>query len=666
MAPHTSVGSPDTVPASTDPQHPYRASVVPASYVDSRGEIRDVCPSTHSGLLAGLAPAGPRPLVLAPGEQHPLLARVQAQLAPGAPSEPGYHHVVDDGVRRLVLLAPPTLPQPRRGYGVAVQLYSALSTRSWGIGDFADLRTLTTTIAGHSGSTVLLSPLHAMAPTTPAPNSPYSPASRLWLNVLHIAVEDAAGAHRVDLSAARSAGLGLARDAFDGSGTLDRDAVGDVKLPALRAVFDAAQAATELDLAAFEAWRTEQGRPLELFATWSVLARHHGADWRAWPAELGHPDGSAVDAFAARYAGDVAFHAWLQWVADTQLGAACTAARGAGIDVCLDLAVGFDLPSADAWIWQDLLLLDYEVGCPPDRHNLDGQRWGLPPFDPNALVAAGLEPFVATLRANLRHAAGLRLDHVMQLWRLFAFPRESTGCADALHSGVDQPGCVRGAYLHYPVEALLAAVRIEAAAAGAWVVGEDMGTVVPGAREIMASIGMLGYRCATRTPPEDNAEATLGASSTHDQATIAGILTGYDAVEMAGVGVPFDAEAFEGARAALALPAMLDLNGPLGEEDVARAVRTQYARLAASPSRVVLATLEDMAGMPARPNIPGTVDERPNWRLPLPAPLEDLLARRLALQVLVTLTECRALRDDGARVTGRRSQGDREGDREAA
>jgi len=620
---------PDT--GAPPPDHPFRAGIVPRSYEDCGGALRQVCPGTRSALLAQLSARTPTPVVVAPGERHDLLD--------GALDTTGYHHVTGpDGIPRLVLVAPPTLPQPHPGFGVAAQLYSALSTRSWGIGDFADLALLATTIAGHGAGTVLLSPVHAMAPTAPAPNSPYSPASRLWLNVLHIAVDQAPGAHRVHLTAARRTGEALTAAALAGH-PLDRDAVTAVKLPALRAVFEAAAAAGESDLDAFRTWRRGRGRPLALFATWSVIAQLHGADWRTWPSGLRHPDSPGVDAFAAGHADDVTFQAWLQWVADGQLGAACGAAREAGVDVCLDLAVGFDLSSADAWGWQDLLLTGYEVGAPPDRHNLEGQRWGLPPFDPDALVAADLEPFVATLRANLRHAAGLRLDHVMQLWRLFVYPREEPHHPEA--AGHDDGVCTRGAYLHQPLDALLAAVRIEAASAGAWVVGEDLGTLVPGARQTMDAIGMLGYRCATRTPPEANDEGTLGASSTHDQATVAGLITGHDAVELAAVGLRFDAEAFQATRSALAGQAGVDLTRPLGDEDVARAVRAQYARLAASPSRIVLATLEDLSGTPARPNIPATVDERPNWRLPLPAPLEELLASRLALQVLVTLAEGR-------------------------
>jgi len=224
----------------------------------------------------------------------------------------------------------------------------------------------------------------------------------------------------------------------------------------------------------------------------------------------------------------------------------------------------------------------------------------------------------------------------MQLWRLFWIPRDGT--------------CHEGAYVHYPVEAMLAVLRIEANRAGAWMVGEDMGTLVPGARERMLAIGMMGYRCATRTPPEGNPEPTVGASSTHDQATVAGLLTGQDMRDMTAIGKHFDVSQYDGVQAELAERAGVDLDGPIGPEEVKRAVLAQYRRLAASPSRLILVTAEDLAAVAERPNMPGTVDQWPNWRLASPVPVEQLLTSPLATQVLEAVARGRRRGGEGSRA----------------
>jgi 4-alpha-glucanotransferase len=295
-----------------------------------------------------------------------------------------------------------------------------------------------------------------------------------------------------------------------------------------------------------------------------------------------------------------------------------------GVTVCLDVAVGFDFGSADAWQHQDLLALDFEVGCPADPWNREGQRWTLPPFDPHALAGAGFAPFRELIRSALRHAGALRIDHVMQLWRLFWIPVDGQ-VAD-------------GAYVRYPVDALLAVVRIEACRAGAWIVGEAIGTVAEGVRETMASIGMLGYCTETGARSAGNPEGTVGATGTHDQATIAGTLTGSDQREMVRMGKAFDAAEIERTRDELCQQAGIDPSQSIGPDGIRAAVLAQYQALAGCPSRVVLATLDDAAGVAERPNMPGTVDEYPNWRISLPAPVEEVLAAPLAQEVLTVLS----------------------------
>jgi 4-alpha-glucanotransferase len=599
----------------------YAALGVVPRWTDAFGIDRGVADRTGEALTErfrrGAADAGA--VIATPGRWHPrLYGKIELEgggvvRADGFVDRPGYHRLTtDDGATHLLLAAPEQLPQPPRTGGLAVQLYAARSRDSWGIGDFRDLALIARTTAAREAGVLMVSPVHAMAPVTPAMNSPYSPASRQWLNVLHIAPGDAPGAERIDLSDLTTAGRAL-----NAHRHIDRDAVAEIKVAALERVWTMTR---HDEPAEFQSWADERGADLIAFATWSVLAELYGGDWRKWPDRYRHPQSQAVTVFTAAHADRIRFHMWCQWVADRQFAVACNS----GVTVCVDVAVGFDFGSADAWQHQDLLAFDFEVGCPADPWNREGQRWSLPPFDPQALSAAEFAPFVALIRAGLRHAGALRIDHVMQLWQLFWIPVDGS-VAD-------------GAYVRYPVDALLAVLRIEACRAGAWIVGEDIGTVAPEVRETMTAIGMLGYRTEMGVRSRLNPENSMGAASTHDQATIAGILTGSDEDDMQRIGKAYDAVFIAGTRRELCEQAGIDPAGPVEPGQVRAAVVAEYRELAASPSRVVVATLDDAAGVAERPNMPGTVDEYPNWRIGLPAPIEVLLAAPLARDVLAILT----------------------------
>lgn len=601
---------------------------VVTSYFDSFGVVRELAGPTRRALAARFSQSAALAsdvIVATPGRHHPrlfgTLRREDGTVvrAAGVVDVPGYHRLTtDEGATHLVLAAAERLPQPPRTFGLAVQLYAARSRDSWGIGDFRDLSLIAREAAAREAGMILVSPVHAMAPGPPAPNSPYSPASRQWLNVLHVAPGDAPGAERVDLSDLAAAGRAL-----NAGRLIDRDAVSRVKTAALERIWAVVR---DDEPAEFAAWVAERGADLITFATWCGLAETYGHDWRRWPVDYAHPFGPAVAAFATARSERIRYHMWCQWVADRQLAAACHS----GVTVCLDAAVGFDFGSADAWQHQDMLAFDFEVGCPADPWNREGQRWGLPPFDPHALAAADFQPFVALVRASLRHAGALRIDHIMQLWQLFWVP-------------VDGP-VAEGAYVRYPVDPLLAILRIEACRAGAWILGEDIGTVAGGVRETMAAIGMLGYRTAMGGRAGANPEGSIGAAATHDQATVAGILTGADQAHMAQIGKAFDARDIEETRHLLCLQAGIDPAAPPGPQQVRAAVLAEYREMARCPSRVVVATLDDAAGVAERPNMPGTVDEYPNWRIGLPEPVEDLLSAPLARDLLGTLAENRPRR----------------------
>ena len=340
---------------------------------------------------------------------------------------------------------------------------------------------------------------------------------------------------------------------------------------------------------------------LERWAVFCVLAERHGPGWQSWPSTLHDSDGPGVRQVSAEAPHRIAFHAWVQWCFDLQLAAASAEVRRIA-----DMPVGVDPGGFDAWDWQEQLALDASIGVPADRFSVTGQDWGMPPFIPHRLREAGYGPFIETIRAQLRHAGGLRFDHVLGLFRLWWVPR---GISD-------------GAYVHYPTDELLEIVAIESHRAGAIVIGEDLGTVPTGVRRELRRRRMLSTRLALfeRDPPARYPRQSFAGVTTHDLPTVAGAVTGSDLDDQAAAGVQPDPVGLAKLRARLLAAAGVEDGG--GIEGV---VLGLHAALAASPSSLVAATLEDALRMERRPNLPGTVSaQRPNWSIPLPVPVEDL------------------------------------------
>jgi 4-alpha-glucanotransferase len=359
------------------------------------------------------------------------------------------------------------------------------------------------------------------------------------------------------------------------------------------------------DDGAFRAWRAEQGEPLERWATFAVITERHGPGWQGWREPLGSPSGSAVAEVAAAEADRVAFHAWVQWWFDRQLADASDPLRRVA-----DMPVGVDPGGFDAWDWQEHLAIGASVGAPPDRFNAAGQDWGLPPFIPHRLREAHYRPFIDTVRAQLRHAGGLRIDHVLGLFRQWWVPRAS-GPAD-------------GAYVRQPTDELLAIVALESHRAGAVIVGEDLGTVPRGVRAELRRRRLLSTRLVLfeRVPPSRYPRQALAAVTTHDLPTIAGTLSGRDLDDQSAAGIDADPESLALLRRRVLAAAGLEAGAGAGEVCLAL-----HRPLAASPPALVAATLEDALGVEERVNQPGTVaPQRDNWNLALPVVLEKLYA----------------------------------------
>lgn len=525
----------------------------------------------------------------------------------------GYHEFFADGAgaagtpRRLIVtpgVCP--LPSKRKSWGWAVQLYAARSQQSWGIGDLGDLKTLARWAKEQGAALLMINPLHAAAPFAGQEPSPYFPTTRRFRNPLYIRVEDVPGAQEsgIDLEQLSQAGRDLNADRH-----IDRSAVFRLKMPALAQIFARFQGD-----ARFDQYQQENGTALADFATFCTLAEQHGGDFRQWPARYRHPRNPEVAEFREGNADRVRFHAWLQWLVDEQLGEVSQE-----LTVMQDLAVGFDRAGADGWAWQDALAMEMSLGCPPDLHNPWGQDWGLPPFIPHKLQQAGYQPFIETIRFALRHAGGLRIDHAMGLFRLFWIPL-GAGAGD-------------GAYVQYPARDLLGIVALEAHRAGAIVVGEDLGTVVESMRQELMAHNMLSYRLVWLEPdrPATYPERSMAAITTHDLFTVAGLWSGSDLRDQERIGLKPHHEAMKEVRDRVQKMTGLSDDTPMPE-----VVERMHQLLAEANSLVITATLEDALVVHERPNMPGTINEWPNWRTALPVPIEELMQDEVAQRVAAT------------------------------
>jgi 4-alpha-glucanotransferase len=525
---------------------------------------------------------------------------VRTALTSGAlPALPlGYHRLEVRGdaasATTTVIVVPERAPVPdRRHWGWQVQLYALRSSQSWGLGDYGDLRTLCAAAAADGAGAVLINPVHAETPVLPLQNSPYSPSSRLFRSPLYLRISD------LPEYVAGSAALQEAVDALRPPtlDLIDRDAVWTAKLAALELLWPSHRVGA---LATY----THDG--LVQFARYCALAEVHGPDARLWPEEL------AADPERVR------FWSWLQLLVDEQLAGI---GEGMGIGVLHDLAVGVDGAGADAWLMKDVLATGVSVGAPPDLLAKQGQDWGLPPWRPDVLRAQAYLPFRRMVQAVLRHAGGIRIDHVMGLSRLW---------------WVTAPG--QGAYVAYDRDAMLGILALEATRAGAVVVGEDLGTVEPSVRESLDAFGVLGSAVlwfeshdGWFTAPSSWRRDALATVTTHDLPTAAGWLAGHgwqvrERLGLLGRSAEDEEAAFAKEREMLL--AMLEHEGLLDDD----LVLSLHRALVAAPSALVLAALQDGIGDLRQPNLPGTVDEYPNWRLPVADPsgravgLEELLA----------------------------------------
>jgi 4-alpha-glucanotransferase len=564
----------------------------------------------------------------------------------------GYHWLIVAGCDPINLIVTPGrcwLPDQFIGggqaWGIALQLYLLRSARNWGIGDFTDLAQFATLAAGHGCDVVGLNPLHQMFVDAPEHASPYSPATRYFLNVLYIDVEaipefrDSRAAKELLRSAEFKERLADCRSAK----LVDYTGVTRLKLQALRlAHAEFRSNASNVRRDRFLRFVRETGNNLATASLFQVLRNHFakrggvGAHWHQWPEEFRSPSTPEARQFARDYSSEIEFFNWLQWIADQQLADAREAAIQAGMRIGFyrDLAVGCDRTGSETWANSDFLD-GVAVGAPPDILNPSGQNWGLPPFNPIALPKHGYRPFIELVRANMRHAGGLRIDHVMGLQRLYCIPEGA-------------PASV-GAYVSYPIDDLVGIIALESHRHHCFVVGEDLGTVPEGFRERMAEANILSYRVlffeqaegGNFRLPEEYPRLSVGVAGSHDMPTLRGWLAGADITlkENLGLYSSPDESASQfamrererrGVLAALQLPS--DVTPAVAE--FAAGVHSFLGRTTCMLS---LAQLDDLLDEEDPVNVPATSTEHPNWRRKYSVAIEDLAGNHHAWRLIERL-----------------------------
>lgn len=574
------------------------------------------------------------------GEQ---IGEATFELPPDLPL--GYHRICarsgDRSAEGSLIVTPDHLDLPaglhdpdgrvHRSWGYLAQVYQVRSERSWGPGELADLAELAAWSATELGAGfVLINPLHAAAPHAPVEPSPYLPMTRRFPSPLYLRVEDVP--EYADLPAADRAAVDALGAPLRGRGgpgdLLDRDVSWTAKRAALQLLH--ARGLSEARAQEFAAFRQREGAALRDFATWSALCEVHGPAWMAWPEELRDHTSEAVAAERDRLVDQVEFAAWLQWQLDQQLAAvkARAAAADMAIGIIGDLAVGVHPGGADSWAMSDVLAIGVSVGAPPDAFTQQGQDWSQPPWKPNRLAELGYAPFRDMIRSLLRHAGGIRVDHVMGMFRLWWVPAGS------------KPA--EGTYVRYDHEAMVGVMALEASRAGALVIGEDLGTVEPWVRDYLRERGMLGTSIlfferdeVGPLPADAWRRLCLGTVTTHDLPPSAGYLAGEHVVIRDRLGLltrPADEEWMGLWDEVAAWRARLEAEGidpgPVG--DIGALVEGLHRFLARTPALLCGVALADAVGDRRTLNQPGTYQEYPNWQLPLldadgaPVLLEDL------------------------------------------
>lgn len=536
----------------------------------------------------------------------------------------GYHRLQWSGGELPIIVAPPRCIEVAPGtrpWGTAAQIYSLRDAQPFG--DFASLAGFVGQARSAGADAVMMSPVHALFTTDASRYSPYSPSSRHFLNPWF-------------------ADAGPDWFSGDTAGLIDWQQAIPAKLAALRTLYAGKQ-----DDPAFRSFVAGADAALIGHARFEALHAHFFAasgarGWQDWPDAYRRPNSPQVEQFAREHAGEIDFHLFLQWWTDQSLAQAGEAAKGMAVGLVTDLAVGLDAGGSHAWSRGEELMMGIGIGAPPDAFQAAGQNWGITSFSPFALQKLAYQPFIGLIRSAMRHAGGIRIDHALGLRRLWVVP---TGA---------QP--LDGAYLRFPEQDILRLIALESHRARALVIGEDLGVVPPGFRDAISARGIMGMRvlpferdeAGEFTPSAQWDEQAVAMTSTHDLTPIAGWWQGRDIAWREQLGAAGDRSVEKVERAAdrtrlwEACTAAGVAEGPEPAPDQPQpALDAAIAFAAQSPCDLLIVPAEDLFGLDEAPNLPGTIDEHPNWRRRLPNRAEALFARDDVSRRLTLIREAR-------------------------
>ncbi len=575
---------------------------------------------------------------------------------------PGYHRLklqqAGATIESLLIVAPPACYLPEviedggKPWGISLQLYSLRSRRNWGIGDFTDLKSTIHKLAPLGIDCIGLNPLHALFSHLPENASPYSPSSRDFINPLYLDVEAIEEFRYCEaaIQLVNDDGFQSNLQSLRDSKLVDYSGVWSVKLEVLELTFQQFQQQTIDPSSArshdFRHFQASGGDALFRFALFEALQLHFHKQnssietWQQWPTEYQTPDSNQVAAWAVEHQATIEFHQYLQWQAELQLSAVQQDCAGHGLEIGLynDLAVGNERFSSQCWAESEQYALQTGIGAPPDDFSPKGQSWGLPPQIPERLRGDAYQSFIHSLRANMHHAGALRIDHVMGLMRLYWVPA---------NLAADQ-----GTYVSYPFEDLLGILALESHRNRCLIIGEDLGTVPNEVRHALWINKILSYRIlmfekdwqvGSFRPPADYPQLALCASGSHDLPTLRGywsetdldlrdMLKLYPDEEMGQQQRQLRRRDREEITAALAQENLIDADNAHQDQTADEADPSPLSQqlfvavqrfLARSPSCLLMVQLEDLLGQTEQVNVPGTIEEYPNWRQKIPIELED-------------------------------------------
>ncbi|MDG3085858.1 4-alpha-glucanotransferase [Vibrio hannami] len=557
-----------------------------------------------------------------------------------------------------------SLEQEKKLWGPSVQLYTLKTPHNWGIGDFGDLKQLVGEIASRGGDFVGLNPIHSLFPANPEGASPYSPSSRRWLNILYI---DVSSVPEFALSVEAQQKVGSAEfqqrlKKVREEHWVNYTEVSALKmsvLPLLFSEFKTRHLEKETERArGFLDFVEEGGESLLHQATFDAIhSKLHAEDssvwgWPVFPEKYRRFDSPAVQKFIKEEQATVQLYLYLQWLADGQIKEAQALAEEKGMSVGLyrDLAVGVANSGSETWADEGNLVMDASIGAPPDILGPLGQNWGLPPLNPQVLQATGYDAYIKLLRANMKHCGALRIDHVLGLLRLWWIP--------------EGKGATEGAYIYYPVEDMLAILALESHRHQCSVIGEDLGTVPDEIVDILADAGVHSYKVFFFEVAEDGGfyspthykAQSMSALCTHDMPTLRGFWHCDDLKMGKELGLYPDEEQLatlfddrleckQGILDSVAwhgfLPEGVGRDAALVPMDSYLSEALQL-HVGAGSSALLSVQLEDWLEMDKPVNIPGTVDEYPNWRRKLSLTLDEIFSREEVNRIAKRLTDVRA------------------------